>query len=256
MVRALALITRGIKHYTGGIKLITDSRYVIQTIRGNNKTVADGIKARHLANNLNNYSNVTLCWVPGHQNIEGNERADSLAKKAAGLKLNPTYGRVPITHINTYILKKCKEAWQSEWEVSTTGRTTYRFLPSIHRRILLHHLHPTFELSQCLTGHGNLPAYLHRFKKLPSPYCHCDNTSIGDVFHYVFDCPDFDLQRGPLWMHCTLNGQPWPPPADFLCETKETFTVFNNFINSCTIFRGSSQGCPPTGTPLPATGPS
>ena len=44
-------------------------------------------ECKHMLKELNRANNITLIWVPGHNNIPGNEKADELAKLGY---LNPT----------------------------------------------------------------------------------------------------------------------------------------------------------------------
>ena len=41
--------------------------------------------------------NIELCWVPGHVNVEGNEKADRAAKEASSRPPEATYRAVPHT---------------------------------------------------------------------------------------------------------------------------------------------------------------
>ena len=70
-------------------------------------------------NDLTNQNSVTLTWVPVHAGIQGNERADQLAKQASHeLYIGPEPA-LPVSHmavksaIRPWTYKKAQARWQS-----------------------------------------------------------------------------------------------------------------------------------------------
>ncbi|XP_067121865.1 uncharacterized protein [Centruroides vittatus] len=240
ILQALIHITKNPKKYPGNIDFYTDSHYVLHTLNGTTNQTEAGRKAYLLANNLLKRKNITVNWVQGHSGTTGNERADALARKVTTLKVTPSFHKLPISYIKNYINEKIMTEWQNEWTNSTTGRTTYKFLPSIRKRQQLHHLAPSYGLTQCVTGHGNFPAYLLRFGKTDKDTCDCDDTTVGDTLHYLLDCPHYDSERQEMIGYCLNNGQNWPPQLDFLCTNNKAFRLLNDYIKSCTIYQTSS----------------
>nr|CAH7732038.1 unnamed protein product [Callosobruchus chinensis] len=57
---------------------------------------------------------IALLWVPSHSGIEGNEKADSLAKQAANSS-NPSLLKVPASDIKVSIREKVIAHWNNEW---------------------------------------------------------------------------------------------------------------------------------------------
>ena len=52
-------------------------------------------------------------------------------------------------------------------------------------------------LTTMMTGHGNIKAYLHRFKLIDSATCPCgDNDQTTD--HLLYDCKQLQTQRDTL----------------------------------------------------------
>jgi len=108
--------------------IFTDSLSYVKCLsshENNNSLKSKIIKA------INNYENeITIVWIPGHSNIEGNERADYLAKEAANnemAKINEkfcTYEDM-LRCMNTAIGKKWSFKWRRKViELSKIKRTT------------------------------------------------------------------------------------------------------------------------------------
>ncbi|XP_023211875.1 uncharacterized protein LOC111614743 [Centruroides sculpturatus] len=239
MYKALSHITRNLRRFPGSIGFFTDSKYVLSVIRGAKKLTATGIKLYHLAINLNRYRNITFSWIPGHSNIQGYDRADCLAKRAAEIITNPSFELIPPSYINNHIHEKSIDIWEMDWNSSTTGRMTHGFLPSIRKRQNYSYITPSFYLSQCLTGHGNIPSYLHRIGKRRNDKCTCDNSATGDIYHILLDCPFYDTSRQELKLYCTSHGQPWPPDLTYLCAHKDSYNQLIKFINLCDAFKNN-----------------
>ncbi|XP_023231125.1 uncharacterized protein LOC111631157 [Centruroides sculpturatus] len=237
MEKTLHFITSNIKKLKGSIKINTDSRYVLNCIKGTKKNTATGVNIQYLARILSKLKYLTFSWVPGHSGSRGNERADVLAKRATSSnQLTISFSKLPQSYIRSYIQKKVIKEWQNNWSNSSTGRLTHLFLPSISCRQKMTHITPSYAMTQLLTGHGNLPSYLYRFKKRDDNHCICDNISTGDVSHILEDCPLYDTQRDKLKSLCTQMGKCWPPPWEFYCETKEAYGHLETFVKECGIF--------------------
>ncbi|XP_067129671.1 uncharacterized protein [Centruroides vittatus] len=231
MHAALLSITSNLAKIQGRINFFTDSRYVLSVLKGTTKRTAVGEKTLHLARNLHKRRDIKFYWIPGHSGIHGNERADCLAKKATALQTSPSFRKIPLTFISKALMDITIADWQENWKNSTTGRLTFRFIPSIIKRQHLSHLRISHEITQGLTGHGNFPAYLHRFKKSEKDTCSCDNTTTGDALHMILDCPTYDVKRQSLIGYCLLKGQNWPPNLDFLCTDKGAFKHLSTLLS-------------------------
>ena len=63
--------------------------------------------------NGNGQATIEVSWVPGHMGIEGNDRADELAKEATNLE--PAIETTTIARLHRQLRERLKTEWISEW---------------------------------------------------------------------------------------------------------------------------------------------
>lgn len=147
-----------------------------------------------------NGKNIQLFWIRAHVGVEGNERADHLAKLAAlRSKTASNYDKCPISYIKRQIRNETISVWNRRYVESETAGVTKLFLPdaiAAYRLVRKIEWNPT--LVQVMTGHGGFSHYLNRFKCKASPACICDPDSNETVQHILFDCPKYDRHRFEL----------------------------------------------------------
>lgn len=155
---------------------------------------------------------LTLRWVPGHMDVQGNETVDELAKRAAhgessDKTLLPVYLRKPLPQNSSAIWATKKKATRKQWKMRWTKaerfermRNTDPNAPNDKFMKLAKGLRKgqTSMLVQLRTGHIPLNAYLHRFHLRDDPDCpHCPDES-ETVQHFLFDCPEYKWERHQL----------------------------------------------------------
>lgn len=143
---------------------------------------------------------VNLFWVKAHVGVEGNERADALAKGAAlGLKKRPDYDLCPVSFVKRQIRLDTLDEWNRRYKEGTTASGTKIFFPDaveayrITRKIKVDHV-----LAQVITGHGGFSEYLYRFKCKENSSCICDPKKEESIVHAIVECPVFGSQRQDL----------------------------------------------------------
>lgn len=86
------------------------------------------------------------------------------------------------------------DRWQERWNNATEGRWTRRLIPDIWAWTKRKHGHVNYHLTQVLSGHGSLAAYIKKIGKSYSDrgkYCHMTDTAE----HSACICPKWTIYR-------------------------------------------------------------
>jgi len=139
---------------------------------------------------------VHFCWVPSHIGIQGNERADTLAKQGLRLPM-VNYKLVPHTdlkgQIKTYIVKKWQERWSSP--SLPNNKKLKRIRPTIEHWSSSYHPIRRYEriLTRLRIGHTKL-THAHIMQKDAAPRCGRCNV-ILTVEHVLAECKKYETER-------------------------------------------------------------
>ena len=220
-VTALVMIAEKLQEEQNTIcHIYTDSQAAIKAINNPRRQSGQAIIKGFLdyTDNIaktNPQQKINITWIPGHSEIEGNEHADTEAKKAAR---NPQisqpikYKPLKSSRIQ-YIQLAAKEQWAKLWNEHTpTSKALRRY--SRHKGFIvgpklynsLPNRHTTATIVQLRTGHCRLNKYLHGIGARNSPYCECGYGK-ETVEHYLLECNKYkkqrrqmrlDIKKGPL----------------------------------------------------------
>ena len=163
---------------------------------------------------LKRWCKTRFVWTPGHEGIDGNERADEEAKRAAQGESSPAKDLPPflrrkplplsVSATRQLLKKKMKQRWQGEWSSSPRFARTKQIDNSLPSDDYLHIIdqlrrNQASILTQLRTGHIPLNAILHRIRRLDTPDCpHCQHGTRETLFHYFLECPHYAGARRQL----------------------------------------------------------
>jgi ribonuclease HI len=174
---------------------------------------------------------IELFWIPSHVGHYGNERADQLAKEAALFDSCSTSSSGPLSKatVKRKLRSLMRIMWNTEWQTCKSGRTTWRFLPTVATGNLLEKTKVVYQAYQIMSGHCKLNCYLHKFRINESAKCSC-GADEETIEHFIFYCPFFVEQRRALKDSITTKGFVWPTPLETFTKSIALFKAFQTFL--------------------------
>ncbi|XP_023235519.1 uncharacterized protein LOC111634917 [Centruroides sculpturatus] len=230
ILKAINHVENNIDIFKGNIYIMTDSKTSLHRLINRNRITILSRKVQEAAKLLSSKRKITFAWVKGHSGNDGNDMADKLAKLGASSDIIPSYNDVSLTTLKNYLLSLINTIWQREWETAETGRNCFQFIPSVNIRKKANYYKPNKFTTQVILGHGNFPAYLHRFSIKDNNLCDCNNSDIGDAIHFAFHCEKYSNQRSELFYNYLLKNPSWPPKPVNIYTDKNLWKIFEDFI--------------------------
>jgi hypothetical protein len=146
--------------------------------------------------------------VKAHSGGQGNEMADTLAKEAAAdIDIAVSYNLLAKSVVKRELERNSVDKWQRDWNQTTKGSITKAYFPTVTERLNMK-LSINRSLTTMMTGHGNIKAYLHRFKLIdPATYPCGDYDQTTD--HLLYECEQLKAQRYTLRLTVSKTDS-WP----------------------------------------------
>lgn len=192
----------------GIIHFLSDSQSAIQAInatRVRSRMIADIIEQ---LNSLGNKHKVDLSWVPGHEGITGNERADEKAREGSSqLPVGPEpFTPLDNTSINrelrNFLLRKHIKQY-SNLNYSDKGKKP--LLAYLNKySYKLPHLSgiEIRQLTWTLSGHSPLAYFQYKCGNFSTPMCKQCNWEEETSEHFLCECPAFMTIRLQTFGYC------------------------------------------------------
>lgn len=112
-----------------------------------------------------------------------------------------------IRHAKEYLQLRAEDVWQTRWDSSEKGRTTYSFVPSVLTVPERGSVTTSWARTQILTGHGEFATHLKRIGKIEDAECFICNDQLDDPLHRIRSCPAFVEAQGLIRQELGV----WPP---------------------------------------------
>ena len=181
----------------------------------------------------NRRATIEVSWVPGHMSIEGNDRADEIAKGATDLE--PAIETATLAKLYRQLFERLKTEWISSWaNKPMTGR--YAIADHIPPSLAGSHAFRTLNrhtlgvVTQTRTGHGYSGEYnLTHNTQEPSDCSYGAELQTRD--HVLFECETHE-ERG----HSIDEGAPGHKLATIL-RTKKGIDALAKFVRESKAFQ-------------------
>ena len=138
-----------------------------------------------------------MCWVPGHTNIEGNEKADTAAKNAATEEIRGPPRAILHSDMKRVVRDAVFSHWQQHWNsLIQEGQKLREIKQSVKRWKSSQNKCRRVEtiLSRLRIGHTNIThSYLMQGQADPPECERCRRTLT--VKHLLLECPKFTATR-------------------------------------------------------------
>lgn len=177
---------------------------------------------------------VTFAWIPGHNNIHGNIKADQLANKAVedgDMFPYKNYcldlGSLPKVYL--------RDDWRHSWIESCQTKAKHYF--SIQNVIppkpwffkIKLCKRSTSTIIRMRLGHVCSPAHLAKLQIVQSDACEC-GTGIGDTNHLFLSCPLLDHSPLYAFLHSLKVPLPTSIPVLLHSMNPEIYKCLSSFI--------------------------
>lgn len=141
---------------------------------------------------------LTLQWIPGHCNLQGNDRADKLAKE--GARKEQPDNPCSFNTLRRITKGKSREEWLRRWRDGDTGRVMYREMQEPNPKDDINSLSRKHQsaIFQLRTTHSKLNYNLNRFDPCYTPLCRNCIHPYETTDHVLFECPGLRAERERL----------------------------------------------------------
>lgn len=182
------------------IFICSDSQSAIEAIRSPLVSSKMVLECKTRLNELGKDNKVTVLWVPGHEGIPGNEKADDLARSGADKQFigpEPKFG-ISMTTRKHIVKEWLHKTHQKVWSEYEGARHTKIFLGTLSREVSKSIINLSRSdikrVVEAVTNHCGLNKYLFDINCKDSPMCLCNHAKKTGS-HIISDCPRYRYIR-------------------------------------------------------------
>ncbi|KYN09076.1 hypothetical protein ALC57_18814, partial [Trachymyrmex cornetzi] len=176
---------------------ITDSKSVLEAAKGycnsTNNYLIPLIKSA-LKEAETSGTNIRFIWIPSHRGIEGNEKADQLAKRAIRHGIERNF-KVPYSDFCAVIKLDIFNNFYRQLESLADIKGSFYFSKIFNKSSKPWYFRMKVSretivmINRLRSDHYNLNHSLYRKNLVDDPSCPCGSPK-QDILHMIYDCPD------------------------------------------------------------------
>ncbi|GFS22630.1 ATP-binding cassette sub-family A member 1, partial [Elysia marginata] len=212
---------------TQNIVIFSDSKSALEELQNENLQNSS-LKSLFLTIDsfLKTYDvDLTLQWIPGHCNITGNERADTLAKKGSTAQQQNT--TTSFRTAQQIIRNNSTEEWLNGWATGKTGRSLFTYMATPNPKDSINSLERRDQviIFRLRTHHAPVNAHLNRIQPMTPLVCHFCDAPYETTTHLLFQCTSLqDLReeylppRPDAWNTLYSNSQQLKKTSTFYSQ--------------------------------------
>jgi ribonuclease HI len=201
ILECAVLISNGDNTAHENIAICSDSKAALQALQGAEVTSAIVAECKQKLESITANNRVTLAWVPGHEGVLGNERADAQARRGSlgkPIGPQPTLG-IPKACVKQGITKWMRSEHTRLWESVQGCRQAKLVLdkPKASTAKVMSNLSRKDARLACglVTGHWHVNEHLFRMGLSQTPICRGCGVDNESIFHIVANCPALNRLR-------------------------------------------------------------
>jgi len=183
------------------IAICSDSQAALKALQSAKTRCSLVAETKSALGKLSTFNSVRLLWVPGHNNVLGNEIADEFAKQAAASEF---IGPEPVLGISSNTAQNTISCWASAehrnlWQSTVGCRQAKMFLQGPNKRLArfvmgLSRKHLRI-ITGLLTGHVALNRHLTVMKIRTDPLCPKCGGKEETAYHFLGRCSAMMMAR-------------------------------------------------------------
>ena len=192
-------------------------------------------KIKKLINSFRNIHEIKFLWIPGHNGIRGNERADVLAKESLKL-LERNHLLCPFSDIKQHIHTQFKNRLQRDWD-ETPHPHLHPIKPILKQTISSNQDNREKEriIARLRLGH-TLITHSFIMDKTPPPNCYkCNNNTRYTIKHILTECPHLQTHRQQIVRYTQQHNIPLTLPCLLGDDYPELLSLVFEFLSSARL---------------------